>query len=711
MNVVPYVAGTHKDGILRLLGNGAYKRHVIDWQFARCTDKVPLVAVDTRNSVVGFNGVMPVTVYSRGRHIHAAWSCDFIVSPESRRQGVGKDIKKELDEQWPLIMALGISAVGQRALRRAGWTELAGPQRFVLSRPTSSPPVAGKGYAGIVLEKAVTDVWQSHELVLTFTRAANFSNESAVNELLENHLHEYETCILRDFEYLHWRYGGAPDGTYSILELANRDGDLCALAVLQDLGDTVAIVDYIGPRYSVDIKRAIVDTTIHLSAGKKQIECTTNDGEFHSCLKKYGFVAPRWSQTAFFQRDNRIDESPCPDDWFLMGGDSDGRILAGARFRWARLSIAHRGDADGFPSNETWSELQSRAAGDPLFLGWQWQTNWWLHFAQANELKLDIIEMRSQENLLVAVFPFFRRSTRVFGLPTNRLEMIGNIWQGPATMRSEYIKPITDPEWSAVACDELATILAKDQSYDELVLADFPVDDLDGAAILSALTQLGYVRNIERNARDETRFIVLPGSFSEYLAELSRSTRLRLFGRRKHLGKMGDVQYRIADIGEHDQFFEQLNRFHCKRWGKPAFGEQSLLFHKSLVEKLSRSQQVRSSILTVSGKVVSVGYNLVAGRRVYNLQLGFDESFGKGKLSLGMLHLGYDIEAAIRDGYEEFDLLAGAGKSTLYKNSITNAGTQLGTAHIIHSRWRRELYRVRDEILRRYRRIAGNTRS
>src|SRR5690606_9631196 len=79
------------------------------------------VVVEQSGQIIGFNGVMPITVYYNGNEIGALWSCDFYVDGRYRGQGLGKVIKTELIARSPLIMSLGISDMASRVLLKMGW--------------------------------------------------------------------------------------------------------------------------------------------------------------------------------------------------------------------------------------------------------------------------------------------------------------------------------------------------------------------------------------------------------------------------------------------------------------------------------------------------------------------------------------------------------------------------------------------------------------
>lgn len=263
-------------------------------------------------------------------------------------------------------------------------------------------------------------------------------------------------------------------------------------------------------------------------------------------------------------------------------------------------------------------------------------------------------------------------------------------------MRSEYLEPLVDPDWLEPAASFIGSALHEKDDYHELVYSDAPQSSRAATQFLTAIGSRFLLRELVRPMEDETRFIALPDDFASYLDFLGSSTRRRLFGRRKLLESLGEIRLEYATADSLEAYFSKLNELHIERWGKPAFTGKTLEFHLDIAGEMLAANALRFSQLIVDGDTVSVLYNMIAGNREYNLQMGFDQNFGRGKLSLGLLHLGYAIEEAIRDGRTEFDLLAGAGKNELYKNRITNRGNQLCTWHIIRPNWRQLVYAAKD---------------
>ena len=349
-------------------------------------------------------------------------------------------------------------------------------------------------------------------------------------------------------------------------------------------------------------------------------------------------------------------------------------------------------------SRNEWDDLRARANADPLFMSWLWQSTWWGHFGSHNRLHLHIIAVRNNRNRLVAIAPFCKRKHKVHGVSTTRLETLGNLWQGPQTMRSEYMEPLIDPDWLEPATSAIAELLFKMGSVDELLLPDCPVTSQSSNLLFAKLKSRWFVRKIVRIGEDETRYSKLPNGFDDYLANLGPNTRRRFYGRRKLAAQIGEVAIELADISTITSYFDDLNSFHIERWGQPVFEGTRLAFHIELAVELLDLGHLRLTRLTIAGNTISILYNIIAGDREYNFQMGFDQDFLKGKLSPGLLHLGYALEKAMMENRAEFDLLAGAGKNELYKLRITDSGVQLCTWHAVRPLWRQAVYKIREII-------------
>lgn len=167
----------------------------------------------------------------------------------------------------------------------------------------------------------------------------------------------------------------------------------------------------------------------------------------------------------------------------------------------------------------------------------------------------------------------------------------------------------------------------------------------------------------------ELTYHISPQPWSDYVAALGSNTRLAYVNRRNHLSSHGIVQHESWSLEQADSFFLELNKFHLQRWGRPCFSAHSQSFLKNFAARLQDEQgKLLFQILRVDGDVVAVLLDIEWNGTRYNLQSGFFEQRFP-KIALGALHMGYDIEDALQQGYG-YDFMAGQGKHSNYKERI-----------------------------------------
>ncbi|MFO7528773.1 MAG: GNAT family N-acetyltransferase [Marinobacter sp.] len=312
-----------------------------------------------------------------------------------------------------------------------------------------------------------------------------------------------------------------------------------------------------------------------------------------------------------------------------------------------------------------------------LFLTRAWQDAWWKHWGVTPGFEL-VSEGRGCSGL------YLHRYKYKGVLPISCLQFIGTNYRRLSTPRTEYNSlPTATP----------AAIFSVDWS--EAVLADMPED----SPAVRALLDLAEERQclVRRVGGDVAYSIETNGLFSDYLARLGSGTRLRLYNRRSVLEQVGGVTIGNWWPDKPVSFFELLNDFHRDRWDQPCFNETSLSFHQEFLKNIvHEGGRPELSVICVSGRPVSVLYNVLYRNVAYNLQAGFVENFHK-KLALGTLHLGYSIEASFDNGdVEAFDLLAGGGKNEDYKAKLATDRTPLVSLMLVRSRLFKLLYRIKD---------------
>ncbi|WP_129645581.1 GNAT family N-acetyltransferase [Peristeroidobacter agariperforans] len=695
---VERVSPAEKHAIIELLGTGDFKSTLWDWQFHRQVGerrRILIVAYDDDGQVVGFNGSLPISVKLNGSSSSALWSCDFIVSAASRGKGIGHMLKQDLLTRADSVMALGLSSTADRVHASMGWKR--GPSvgsftRLNDMRSLRSAIKVGLQHLQSFWLRARPSGSARQRFTASVTSIRTLGEE--VEQLWEAVRTGYENVVVRDWTYVNWRYAEHPMADYRAICVRDAEHRLRAMGIFWMSSRRAVLVDYIGPRAGAAEKQAIVLRFLKECRSAPLLECSTTDSELQHSLAKYGFVNWRNRAAAF----NYYDPHARSDggEWFLMGGDSDGDMLEAGRSadefrveRWDESMFAR--------ARNEWTDLLNRSTADRLFLSWEWLHTWWQTFGGAHGLELRILAVRERSGRLVGVAPLYLHRATQRNFASRRMQFIGNIWRGAATMRTEYLEFVLDTASAAEVARVLCNSLIADRSWDDLVLTDLPLECATRKAVESSqVMQHCYLRV----ADSYTGYgIDTSGVFDEYVSRLSASRRRKLFVQRRKLEKQGAVVLETLPPQDFEGFAARLDRLHRCRWGKDFFVGRIRRFHAALLAGLPPGASAHLSVMTLNGMDVSAAYNVRVGTREYNLQGGFDEQ-AVPSVSLGLVHTGYLIEQAFREGIECLDLLVGGGKQHDFKARIADAVRRTATLHVVRAPLLQAGFRLNDAMKR-----------
>ncbi len=362
--------------------------------------------------------------------------------------------------------------------------------------------------------------------------------------------------------------------------------------------------------------------------------------------------------------------------------------------RDATLTLRRWSVSDWLASEAAWNALLARSQADALFLSWDWLTLWWRCFAEALSAVPEILAFyRGAE--LVGVAPLYRRRVvrrRMF-LATS-VQLIGVSWRDPGPLMSEYLDIVAtaaDTDRVRRAC---ADVLLGER-WSEWVIGFTAAAQQWGEAFDSTgLGRRHYVRDLDPLVSYQAD---LSRGFEEYLRSLGQSTRRSLWNLRHRLARQGRVSFEQLPVEEVERALDDLNRLHQLRWGRVAFSRSALDFHTRLASRLAARGELAISRLRVGSEVVSVLYDVRKGGRQYNISMGFDPSFGHG-LSLGLIHLGYAMEAAAEREVDTYDFLGGSGQHTDYKRHLSQTRCKLSCLQVLRGRLLPSLYRWHDRL-------------
>ena len=345
-------------------------------------------------------------------------------------------------------------------------------------------------------------------------------------------------------------------------------------------------------------------------------------------------------------------------------------------------------------SESAWSSLLARSSAEALFLSWQWLTQWWRYYGDALGLEPQILAFYRGEQLTGLAPLYQRRVVRARFVPTVSVQMMGLSWRDPVPLVSEYLDVIAAPEDLAEVRDECARVVSEQPAWTELVIGFTAAGEQWRDALVRRLTPgRHYARQLDPSV---SYLADLTQGFAAYLRGLGQSTRRSVWNLRRRLEEEhGPVRCELLAPEEIDAGFADLNRLHQLRWSRPAFAGERLEFHRNFAASLAARGELAFTRLRAAGSVVSVLYDIRKGEQQYNMKMSFDPAF-TNRLSLGLVHFGYAIEAAAERGIRLYDFLAGPGQSFDFKRNLGQICRDLTSLQVLRGPLLPPLYRWRD---------------
>jgi CelD/BcsL family acetyltransferase involved in cellulose biosynthesis len=358
------------------------------------------------------------------------------------------------------------------------------------------------------------------------------------------------------------------------------------------------------------------------------------------------------------------------------------------------LTARHWSVADWHAHADEWQALLARSQSDPLFLSFEWLSIWWSCFGDSLGQSPQLLAFYRGPQL-AGLAPLYRQSVLRSGvLPVHSVQMMGLAWRDPEPLISEYLDVIGEEADLTSLREACVRQLLAQGAWSEFVIG-FTATGSQWREAFERCTAgtRHYARELDRSVAYQAD---LSAGFPAYLAGLEQSTRRSLWNLRHRLGSAGEVRLEaVAEEGIAGTFGD-LNRLHQLRWQRPAFTGRRLRFHTTLAQRLAARGELALSRLHVAGRVVSVVYDIRKGERQYNIKMAFDPAFSS-RVSLGLIHLGFAMEAACAQGVKLYDLLAGPGRANDYKRHLSQERRALSCVQMLRGRLLPQLYRWRDQ--------------
>lgn len=323
-----------------------------------------------------------------------------------------------------------------------------------------------------------------------------------------------------------------------------------------------------------------------------------------------------------------------------------------------------------------------------IFATHQWVDAWEKAWSD-NE---NIIRLRPHENVNDCRDGFYtHQHFTPFGLKFTTLFSSGVSTPASPSLRSEYfnlndraIEPFIDA--------------AASYKWDQLYIPDLISSSLEYLEICRR-AQAKQFKVVIRDESISYAVSLREANFEHYLQGRSGNTRAKLFNKRKSLLKAGEI--RITNLWPNvEVFIETLNTFHLSRWCKPCYEGRNLKQIIYFLNEIARAGGVPDlSVIYCDNQPISAVLDVEYRGRIYNIQSGYREDFLRG-VSLGTLHLGFQLEKAFMSGCDFYDFMAGKGKSSDYKKSLATHSELLISIMLVRSSLLKGLYAIKDVINR-----------
>jgi len=168
---------------------------------------------------------------------------------------------------------------------------------------------------------------------LTIARISSFDNR--INDLWEKVSNDYKIIVVRDKEYLNWRFVDVPDVEYAIF-LAEKEGQILGYTVLKCEKQQGLIFgrifELVAPMEQQAVAQSLILKAVEFFKEQKAdlvLYRLIANKVLYKTLRKSGFIYSRFigGKSPFIARANRPEVSEKflrdPRHWFVQTGDSD----------------------------------------------------------------------------------------------------------------------------------------------------------------------------------------------------------------------------------------------------------------------------------------------------------------------------------------------------------------------------------------------------
>lgn len=332
-------------------------------------------------------------------------------------------------------------------------------------------------------------------------------------------------------------------------------------------------------------------------------------------------------------------------------------------------------------SRGPYEALLRESGADLLFHSWDWLDLWWRHLGRVSTGDRLLVFAAFEEDRLVGLMPMVSVMSRSFGpVRLRTLQGLGTTFADSRGIVSEYQDAIAAPVHLQAVRGAIAAAMISMDGQDDIVVA---WTEFGGEWVAAFSEARGASRSKIRIEDPSISYQAeLNGGFEAYLRSIGSSTRRSLYGLRRRLAELGVPRITTQSGDNAVQALETMARLHARRWKAALFTPSAMDFHRALVDRWKGTGRIQFSVLDLDNEAVSVLYDIRVGSVQYNIQMGFRPDLSR-RLSLGLIHLGYAMEAAANEGVLIYDYLAGRGMRNDYKRNLSTRSRSLRTVHCV----------------------------
>jgi len=315
------------------------------WEYKNNPYGFLTVVAEDNGRIVGHMGLVLIDVKVGNKIIRGSQACDLCVHPDFRRQGmfltIGKTLMRRASEKRVFFTYGFPNEPAYHGHLKYGWFDVARIPALVTY--LDAYRAITEKYEKLRRIDTLTKKFsrfvdyffsrkREHELPsienLRITEASSF--DERINEFWNRVSKNYSIIVVRNRNYLNWRYFGRPDLNYKVL-LAEDDGHIEGYLVMStqksERGKVGYIVDVLSS--SKDIFLNLIHTSIEYLSRQSvdSVRCLmTKDHIWYKALKENGFTSYLQQRLRFIARINSLhflQQYKTAKEWYLTYGDSD----------------------------------------------------------------------------------------------------------------------------------------------------------------------------------------------------------------------------------------------------------------------------------------------------------------------------------------------------------------------------------------------------